>query len=283
MEGGAVSEGTIEDVIAGRARWALVHGDCLEVLPTLPEKSVDHVITDPPYSERVHSKSRAGARKEPLRDGNGNLSRCAIDREVDFGFAHITQDQREAIADHCERAVRRWSLAFCDVESSHLWVGAFTSAGLDYCRTGAWIKVGGTPQFTGDRPGTGFEAVVIVHRKGKKRWNGGGSLGVWTHLTCIDRGSAPGTAERFHPTQKPLSLMTELVELFTDADELILDPFAGSAACGVASLRLGRRFIGIERDAKYAELSRQRLRAEQSHSTLAAATKGQLAIFGGSQ
>lgn len=248
----------IAAVLDGSAQWALVEGDCLDVLPTLPERSVTHVITDPPYSEYVHTK--------------------ALSRAVDFGFDHITQEQREALADECARLASRWTLAFCDVESSHLWSGAFTSAGLDYCRTGAWVKIGAMPQFTGDRPGAGFEAIVIVHPKGRKRWNGGGSQAVWTHL--IDRGM-PGQDPRCHPTQKPLSLMLELVELFTDPGDVILDPYAGSGTTGVACLRLGRRFIGIERKPEHAKTARERLEAESAGLTLKAKRAGQVSLFGG--
>ena len=203
----------------GGVRWTILEGDCLDILSTLPP--VDVCLTDPPYSAHVHGKSRAGARKTPLRDGNGRLSRCAIDRAVDFGFAHIEIPAMRAVAAHCARLVRRWSLYFCDVESSHLWVKAAHKARLDYCRTIAWVKVGATPQFTGDRAGVAFETIVAVHPKGRKRWNGGGSLGlheftddvdgdvppaVLKHLTCIDRGS-PGSSARVHPTQKPIPLM----------------------------------------------------------------------------
>jgi len=273
---------TIADVLEGRARWCVVTGDCLELIKAIPDRSVAHVITDPPYSEHTHSKSRAGARKVPLKDGNGVVSRCAIDREVDFGFASITQDQREACSDHFVRVAKRWTLAFCDVESSQLWAGSMTSAGLDYCRTGAWIKQGATPQFTGDRPAVGFEAIVICHQPGRKRWNGGGSHAVWTHLTVIERGGqAISNNSRVHPTQKPLSLMLELVDLFTDPDDIVLDPFAGSGTTGVACLRLGRRFIGFELKEEHAETGRERLRAEGQGSTLQAARAGQGVLFGG--
>jgi DNA modification methylase len=74
--------------------------------------------------------------------------------------------------------------------------------------------------------------------------------------------------------------MIELVELFTDPDEIILDPFAGSGTTGVACLRLGRRFIGIEKDAKYAAIARERLTAESQGLTLRDARAGQQSLFG---
>lgn len=276
-----MSEGTVAQVLAGEAAWCVVTGEACDVMKLLPAKSVDLVHADPPYSEHTHSKSRAGSRKVPLKDGNGRISKCAISREVDFGFASITQDEREAMGDEFARITRGWVLVFCDVESSHLWAGALRSAGLDYCRTGAWIKIGATPQFTGDRPGVGFEAIVICHPKGRKRWNGGGSHAVWTHLTCIERGGKSSSNDsREHPTQKPLPLAVELTGLFSNVGGLVLDPTCGSGTHGAAAVRMGRRFIGVERNADFAENSRRRLRAEQAGSSVAAVKAGQGALFG---
>lgn len=265
-------------VLECSAQWTIVEGNCLDILPALAPQSVAHIIADPPYSEDVHTKSRAGARKVPLAGGDKRVRGAERSRSVEFGFEHITQDQREAMADECARLASRWTLVFSDVESSHLWRGALTSAGLDYCRTGGWIKLGATPQFTGDRPGVGFEAITICHPKGRKRWNGGGTHGVWSHAIALNRN---GKGDRVHPTQKPLSLMLELIALFTDPGEIVLDPYAGAGTTGVACLRLGRRFIGIERRPEYAKISRERLEAEAAGLTLKAARSGQTALFGG--
>jgi hypothetical protein len=148
----------------------LYHGDCLEILPAL--EPVDHVITDPPYSEHVHTKSRAGARMLP---GSGSPANFA--RAVEFGFASMTADVRLSVGVHCGRLARRWVAVFSDVESTQAWREAFSGTGVEYVRTGAWVKVNGTPQFTGDRPAVGFEAITLCHRVGRKRWNGGGRHG----------------------------------------------------------------------------------------------------------
>lgn len=258
--------------------WIVVHGECQRALSML--SAVDHVITDPPYSERVHSMSRAGMRRTPLRDGNGHITNCAITRERDFGFDHLDPTLRRLVSFESARICQGWGLFFSDVESVHMWTSDLVDCGMDHCRVGAWVKVGGTPQFTGDRPGVGFEAIEIAHHKGRKRWNGGGKLGIWEHLTCIDRGADPGTAERVHTAQKPLPLMLDLVADFTDPDEVILDPFAGSGTTGVAALRLGRKVILIEKDPKYAAICVERLRAEESDSTLNARRAGQVPLWG---
>lgn len=250
------------------------HGDCLAWMATLTDRSVDVVITDPPYSDTVHSKSRSG-RKLPDVD----TFECRARRAVDFGFDAITQDQIEACADQFARLANRWVLVFCDVESSHLWRGALTSAGLEYIRTGAWVKERGTPQFTGDRPGVGFEAVVIAHRPGRKRWNGGGHAASWSHPVVANCNGH--RHDRVHTTQKPIGLMLDLVRLFSDPGELVVDPFAGSGTTGVAAVRLGRRFAGAEQQEKYVTIARERIAAEQAGSTLAASQAGQVPMFGG--
>ena len=73
--------------------------------------------------------------------------------------------------------------------------------------------------------------------------------------------------------------MLELVELFTDPGDLLPDPFCGSGTTGVACLRLGRRFIGIEKDAKYAAIARERLEAETNGLSLRDARAGQIGMF----
>lgn len=238
-------------------RIVLHLGDCREVMATLADKSIDVVITDPPYSEHVHTKSKAGSGERSWQDKGASVdpSRRRIAKDRDLGFASLTTDVMTACADAFDRLSKRWVLVFSDVESTHLWRGELTASGLDYVRTGAWIKVGGSPQFTGDRPAVGFEAVTIAHPAGKKKWNGGGTHAVWSETIA----HPSGADERIHTTQKPVKLMRKLVALFTDPDDLILDPFAGSGTTLVAAYEQGRRAIGCELDEKNAEAAAKRL------------------------
>ena len=243
--------------------WTLHLGDCLDPvtgLASLADKSVDHVICDPPYSENVHGAQRRGhIESEP---GTG---RSSFNRSVDLGFESLSAGVRSDVAIHCGRIARRWAMAFCDVESAHLWSADLVMSDLDYVRTMAWIKIGSTPQFTGDRPAVGFEAIVLAHQPGKKRWNGGGKHGVYSMPIVLDRGHA---VERVHTTQKPDRLMEMLIRDFTDPGETILDPFAGSGTTGVAAIRMGRKFIGWERDPKYHAIAMKRLAAAREQLEL---------------
>jgi site-specific DNA-methyltransferase (adenine-specific) len=231
---------TIDQVLSGEARWALVEGDCLEIMATMPDGCVDHVITDPPYSDWTHSKNRGNplAGRSPLKD---------------IEFCAITPEERRTIATDAARLAVRWSMFWTDLEGISCWVDAILAAELEYVRTGVWSKIGCAPQMSGDRPGTGAEALVIAHPKKRKRWNGGGRAALWHRPIAALEG------QKDHTTQKPLSLMLDLVRDFTDPDDLILDPFAGSGTTGVAALKLGRRAILIEKDPKYAEIARQRM------------------------
>jgi len=207
--------------------WTLFYGDCREILPTLD--TVDVVVTDPPYGDVTH----AGA----LGDGG---------RSTLVDFASTTADVLRSTMEAVK--IRRWWVAF--MEWRHIAVlEARPPEGLDFIRLGIWVKPNGAPQFTGDRPGTGWEGVGIFHPPGKKKWNGGGHHGVWTY--SMEQGP--------HPTMKPLKLVKELVTLFSDEGETILDPFAGSGTTLLAARDLGRKAIGIELDEKYAEIAAKRL------------------------
>ena len=171
-------------------------------------------------------------------------------REVDFGFTHLSPSFRRFLAREAKRLCDRWALFFSDVESAAWWRIALCAAGLDYARTGAWIKVGATPQFTGDRPAAGFEAITICHPRGRKRWNGGGKHGVWSSPIISDRG-ATSVEPRIHTTQKPEDLIIALFNDFTDPGGIVYDFTAGGCTGAIAAIRAngGHRFwIGCEMD-----------------------------------
>ena len=109
---------------------------------------------------------------------------------------------------------------------------------------------------TGDRPGQGWESIVFLHRlnakgkPGRKKWNGGGRSSVFHHGVCRDA---------MYPTQKPVSLISEFVQLFTQSGDTILDPFAGAGTTLLVADRLGRNAIGIELNPEYAQMARDRV------------------------
>lgn len=246
--------------------WQLHKGSCLDALTglaTLADKSVDVTLMDPPYEAEAHTK---GVRRKESGGGKGASAYRGVEL-APLPFAAITHGDRAAVALHVARTTRRWILVFCQVEASDEWRKAlckqrpqdYGDPDIEYIRTMVWTKPDGQPQFTGDRPGMGYESIVVAHRKGRKRWNGGGRLGVFE---CKKNAGRPNSEAAPHPTTKPLPLMLELVRLFSDPDETVLDPFAGSGSTGVACSQLGRDFIGWELDANYHTIAERRLRGE---------------------
>lgn len=262
---------TILDVLMGSAQWAIVCADNKAAMAALPPGCVDHVITDPPYSEHTHSKQRSGASQRDAEE----FGAC-IARERELGFPAITPEQMASTSARLAEVAKRWVLRFSDFEGVGDWIRCDREAGLQHVRVGVWLKLNATPQFTGDRPATGAEAIVIAHPFGRKRWNSGGKHGVWTHAIEMNRG---GANARLHTTQKPVPLMLELLSDFTDQGDLVLDPFCGSGTTGVACIRLNRRFIGIEVNEAYAKVARERLEAETRGLSLSAARAGQMGLF----
>lgn len=211
----------------------LIHGDCFNILSQMDDASVDLVLSDPPYSSKTHEGARTGSWS---KDGD------TPDKLLTFDS--ITPDEFVEFSHQAVRVSKRWVITFCDWRYAHL----LEDVGL--VRLGAWVKGNSSPQFTGDRPAQGWEAIAILHRPGKKRWNGGGKAATW-HYNKVNA--------EWHPSQKPLPLLRNLIHLFSDPGETVLDPFMGSGGTVLASLQMGRRAIGIEKDEKYYRIAQERL------------------------
>lgn len=227
--------------------WTLHLGDCLPFLRSLPDKSVDHVITDPPYEAEAHTLQR---RTKKTGAEFAQVIECPLD------FGAISEADRSEVGRQVARVSRRWSLVFCQAEAVQSWRSSLVVGGAVYKRACVWVKPDAMPQLTGDRPGMGYESFVCAHAPGRSRWNGGGRVGVY-----VENKNRSDLQRSGHPTQKPVALMEALVRDFTDPGETILDPFAGSGTTGVAAIRLGRKFIGCELSPKYHAVATKRLHA----------------------
>ena len=225
----------------------IIHGDCRDILPQLDP--VDHVITDPPYEAEAHTMARRQSRGPET-----------LVEDYCIDFSPIDEATRRLVSEESTRLATGWLLMFCQAEAISLWRAELERAGARWVRAQAWIKPDGTPQFTGDRPSQGWEAIATAWASpGRMKWNGGGKRGFYIHnVNSFGR----LTNGRPHPTQKPLTLMTELVSLFTDPGETILDPLMGSGTTLRAAKDLGRKAIGIEIEERYCEIAAKRLAQE---------------------
>ena len=225
-------------------------GNCLDILPEIGP--VDHIITDPPYEAIVHASKGAAARR--LRT-DGGLEIKALDFDpIDSIRSQVTG----IVANYCNG----WALIFCAAEGVGRWADSINESKAKYKRACVWVKPDSMPQLNGQGPAMGAENFIAAWcGNGFARWNAGGKRGVYTHLT-----NPPGRDGR-HPTEKPVALMCEMILDFTNQNQLIADPFMGSGTTGVAAVRLGRRFVGIELNKKYFEIACQRISDEISRPT----------------
>ena len=233
-----------EPVVIGSATLYL--GDCLELMPSLGP--VQHLITDPPYEAIMHA-SKSGMKGLVRPDGSHHCK--------PLDFAPI-DEIREAFTALGAAITEGWFIAFCTSEGVGRWADAINASPMRYKRACVWVKPDSTPQMNGQGPAQGAEHFVCAWAgQGFARWNAGGKRGVYTH--CVNNAERHGA----HPTEKPRRLMAEILGDFTCPDDTVLDPFMGSGTTGVAAVRMGRRFIGIEREPRYFEIACQRIEDAQ--------------------
>lgn len=208
----------------------LYQGDCRELLPLLPK--VDAVVTDPPYGIGEAGKNFA-SRGKPINSPHSRTR--AIAPAIDYG----AQDwDDEPISSDLMQAVRnggKWAIIFggnyYDLPPTTCWL--------------VWDKLNGDSDFADcELAWTNLPKAV---RRIKFLWNG-----------CMRR---ERDIEREHPTQKPVDVMKWCIEHLPEPSRRILDPFMGSGTTGVACVKLGRQFIGIEREPKYFDISCKRIEA----------------------
>jgi len=205
----------------------VICGDCLGVMKEIPDESIDCIITDPPYGIRITEQKIGGTKKNP----NSRFYRGNWDKRLNkIYFEEIFR-------------ISKYQIIFG---------GNYY---LDYLPSnGNWLvwdkRCGIIPERSfadGELIWTNINTRLRIFRY---IWDG------FLQQDMKDR------EERVHPTQKPIALMSWLIKKFTKENDLILDPFAGSGSTLVAAKRLGRRFIGIEREEEYIKIAEKRLAQE---------------------
>ena len=206
----------------------LLLGDCLELMKSIPDRSVNLILCDLPYGE-VSQKS-SGLRKLD----RGNADRCEMDLfEVASQFNRI-----------CTGSI----YAFCGTEQISTLVFYFRSFGMT-TRVGVWEKTNPSPM-NGTRLWLSGLEFCVFARKPKATFNEHCKKALW---------KAPSGRSKVHPTEKPVSLMERLILASTNELDVVLDNCMGSGTTGVACINTNRRFIGIEKNEKYFEIASNRI------------------------
>jgi len=218
----------------------LYWGDCLEIMPTLGERSIDLIVTDPPYGTSY--SSQGGPRVSKNRKSTiSNETQIMGDDFVNpkwFSYFYKVLNDGSAFYGFCNFK------SYSDFESKIKNIFRMKTPLV-------WDKGNcGMGDLKGDY-GNQIE-LIIYAVKGRHILNGNRDR----NLLSFQR---PADAYRLHPMEKPVDLLSYLISKSSKEDDIILDPFMGSGSTGEAAIKLGRRFIGIEKDLKYFKVAYERL------------------------
>lgn len=228
----------------------LYRGEALAVLSTLPDESVDLVLTDPPYS--------SGGQFRADRNQTTRTKYVSSDAQHSLAdFPGDSRDQRSYMTwcalwlAECWRVLKpgRAAVVFTDWRQLPTASDAIQAGGFVWRGVGVWAKATGRPS-----PGiyNGLAEYVVWGSRGPL------DLGHEVYIPTVIHASSPTGDNRQHQTQKPLGLMERLCDLCPPGG-IVLDPFVGSGTTMVAAKTTGRRGIGVEITAHYADVAAGRL------------------------
>ncbi len=243
----------------------ILPGDCVEVLHTLPENSVDLIFADPPYNLQL-----------PRDLYRPNLTKVE--------GVHEAWDRFGSFAEY-DAFTRAWLQACRRVlkDTGTIWViGSYHNIfrigsimqdlGYWFLNDVIWVKTNPMPNFRGVRFTNAHETLIWASKfKGAKytfnyhamkQLNGEKQMrSDWLLPICSGAERVKINGKKAHSTQKPESLLYRVILSSSAAGDIVLDPFFGSGTTGVVAKRLHRRWIGIEREQKYIEVARKRISA----------------------
>lgn len=228
----------------------LIQGDCLNIIDELIEQGVkvDLIITDPPY---IHEKGGRG--KMLLGD--------SLDREK-FNMKELGDFGRDSIYDFLNKSKNtmkkpQWYI-FCSEKQIVYY--------LDWCQENkfkynilTWNKP--LSVMNRERYSTNIEYIIRIYGNGNA-------------LNKLDLDNNPEKSKyyskykvynqirgngKLHPSQKPIEILNEILQVSSNENDIILDPFMGSGSTAISSININRNFIGIELDEKYCDITKNRI------------------------
>jgi site-specific DNA-methyltransferase (adenine-specific) len=243
----------------------ILHGDCVDILNRLPEQSVDLIFADPPYNLQLQ--------QQLFRPDMSKVD--AVDDEWDqfAGFAEYDQFTRAWLG-ACRRVLK---------DSGTLWViGSYHNI----YRVGAilmdlgywilndilWVKTNPMPNFRGVRFANAHEILLWAqkHKGARYTFNYDAMKALneglqmrsdWEIPLCTGAERIRLNGEKAHSTQKPEALLYRVLLSSSNPGDVVLDPFFGTGTTGAVAKKLHRRWIGVERDARYIEVAQARIDA----------------------
>lgn len=216
----------------------LMQGDCLELMKDIPDKSIDLIVTDPPYLIKYKTNRRK-------------------DKQHDFCTEIANDDNFELVSNYireCFRILKKNTAMymFCNCDRADFFKQELEKTGFNIKNMIIWEKNNHTAGDLKAQFGKKYEIIFLVN-KGRCLFNGKRITDVW-HFDGV-RGR-----KQVHQNQKPVELLSLCVSKHSKENDLVFDGFMGSGSTGVACKELNRNFIGIEINPQYFEIAKKRIK-----------------------
>ena len=242
----------------------IIKGDCIEVLKELPENSIDLVFADPPYNLQLRNDLYRPnqTRVNGVNDGWDRF--CSFE-----AYDQFTYDWLNA----CRRVLK---------ENGTIWViGSYHNIfrvgkimqdlGFWILNDIVWIKTNPMPNFKGTRFNNAHETLIWAAKSQKSKYtfyyksmkafcDDKQMRSDWYIPICQGKERIKSNGVKAHSTQKPEALLYRIIASTSCPGDIVLDPFMGSGTTGAVAKKLGRRFIGIEKEDHYIEIANERIR-----------------------
>jgi site-specific DNA-methyltransferase (adenine-specific) len=248
-----------------QGNFVLYLGDCLRILAQLPENSVDMIFADPPYNLSNGGFSVHAGRMVSVNKGIWDVSK-GFEGDYDFHYKWLEASRRVLKPEGTLWVSGTYHSIY---QCGH----ALQSLGYHILNDIAWFKPNASPNLS-CRFFTASHETIIWARKEKKtkhtfnydlmkngEWPEDQLKKAGLQMRSVWSMGTPKPPEKKygkHPTQKPLDLLRRIVLASTNKNDVILDPFTGSSTTGIAAAMFDRKFVGIDMESKYLELSKKR-------------------------
>lgn len=227
----------------------LVNEDCRIALPQLENESIDLIVTDPPY--KTTARGNAGNSGGMLQKKQNMQGRVFDFNDIDCSeyageFYRVLKD-----GSHCYVMTNHTNLIKM--------LNTFTSVGFHFIKSLIWDKGN---KIMGQYYMSQFE-YILFFRKGKGvKINNCGTSDV---LSIPNKKSKDDKGKNLHDTEKPVELMSILINNSTKEGGVVLDPFMGIGSTGIAAVQSNRKFVGFEIDKNYFDIAKDRIAQTQSN------------------
>ncbi|WP_273716590.1 DNA-methyltransferase [Leuconostoc mesenteroides] len=231
----------------------LYNTDCIKAMSKIDKDMIDLIVTDPPYNLGIFMKNR-----------DTNLKKMRDNFFGSAGWDDMEFDEWENSMDlffkESARVIKNGGtmIVFMAIIKVETIIKLAEKHGFYYKTTGIWHKTNPMPRNMNLHFVNSTEAwLYFTYKKKTGTFNNNGAL----YHDFIETSVTSNGERKYgkHPTQKPETLIKHFVELLSNTNDWILDPFMGSGTTGVVAKQLGRNFIGVELDKNYFEMAQKRI------------------------